>query len=532
MLTEGAGMATTKRVILALAVLLALTAPVMAQQNGGMIAYGALITGQLDGTRPAVTYSFTGASGELALVTVIPASRELAPALILQDATTAQTIATSQGDQGVFNRYGASLAVRLPADGVYTLTVGSVSGAGAYVLRFDGLPAPDNLLPPGEPLLADITPEVPFQVFATAGGVLRLNATTADFGFVAEVFSRTGHMATLRGGPLQDAAVALPELANATYTVIVYATHPTAAGTVLFFVDDVGTEDVPVVSASGCSLIVSPESFGANVRLGPGLDFAIITTLPVRTEVPVTGRNDPWLTIQLADGREGWVFNEVGAAQGTCDQLPTVPAAPFPAQPLAGENPVVDVNLQTSTPFIPTDTPTPTPTNTPTFTPTLTATATFTPTATFTLTPTFTFTPTFTPTPTATLTPTLPATDTPAPAPTEAVAATPVTSVADVPFDVVIGAAPVTALSGQLTAEDTLDVVNWVVDTSAGDRVVQVVFTCVSGAATFAVSVGASPALTYNCDDGLTFTATAAANNSGAIRASGTAAAYVIRIEG
>lgn len=487
-------------------------------QDGGVIAYGSLITGQLDDTQPTQTYTFQGTEGDYVLFTALPASQALFPVLTLET-ISGDVIATSGTQQGIYNRGGITLATTLPFSGDYVLTVGRVQGTGVYILRADGLPAQQNQIQPGDPVLIELSPNVPFQTFQFNGGTLRLNATTSDFGFVAEVYSRNGQVTTFYGGQLEDAALTLPPLDNDAYTVVLYSTQPTAAGTVLFFLEDTAATDLPVLSPTGCTLIVLQQSFGANVRRGPGTDYDIITTLSVHEEVAVIGQFEAWLQVQLLDGQTGWVFNELGAAQGTCDTLPVIPELPEQPVPLVGENPLTLAQLITSTPFIPTATATNTPTSTPTTTPTNTPTVTFTPTPTFTATPTHT--PTFTPTPTntatATPTPTVTAT------PTQAVFGTPVTSSDAAPFALTVGAGENPSLTGTLSAADPTDVIAWQVDTAAGERRVTIQLACDSTAAgnvMFEITIQEAPLLRYNCGDQFTFTATPTASNNGRIRIS------------
>ncbi len=171
---------------------------------------------------------------------------------------------------------------------------------------------------------------------------------------------------------------------------------------------------------------------GARVRVGPGLNFDVLTSLPAGLTVPARAftrmQGDIWFLIDLPDQRQGWISELVLdfdfamlAALPTAATLPPTPTPTETPTPTATPTPTL---TQTATPTptasatstqTPTATPTPLPTAAPTFTPAPSATPTLTPTSTSTptLTPTPTPTPTPTSTPTATPTPT--ATDTPAP---------------------------------------------------------------------------------------------------------------------
>lgn len=479
-------------------------------QNGGIVDYGAVVTGELTDAIALQTYTFAGEADDFVMFTVFPADRTLYPLLTLANAA-GDPIATSGGDQGLFNRDAIMMAVRLPRTDVYTLDVGRVQGQGLYVLRVDGLPTADNVIPPGDPVLVEISPDAPFQTLQFVGGLLRLNATTPDFGFIAEVFSREGHIATLRGGTVQDVALSLPVLSNDVYNVVIYATNPTSSGQMLFFLEDVLAGDLPVVSASGCTVVI--QGLGANVRTAPGIENDVITTLSARDEVPVLGRNEAWLKVQLDDGRVGWMFIEGGAGRGTCDALPILPLEPITPAPLDPQGGLLTmVDLPTSTPFIPTNTPTPPPTNTPTPPPS--------PTPTDTPPPTATFTPTLTSTPT--LTPTVGATATPLATATAVLGGADATTVID-SMTALLDAQGGEVFAGTVTTDEPSDEIQWEIAVADAEIPVQMAFTCAGDniqAVTFNVSIGTTPPLTYRCGEQISFVVTPDANNTGVVRVS------------
>ncbi|MEM6528042.1 MAG: hypothetical protein AAF653_07085 [Chloroflexota bacterium] len=196
-----------KQTLMILAGLLCLLAvPMTHAQDGGLVAYGALVNGELTDELSLVEYTFAGSAGDMVLFTAMPTTRDLFPLLTLQNAA-GDVIATSNLEQGLYNRNGATLALRLAAGGTYTLTVGRLQGTGPYTLRVDGLATAENVLPVGEPLLVNLSPENPFQTFQYGGGLLRMNAIDAESGYIAEVFSREGQVGRLYGSIAQDVSI-------------------------------------------------------------------------------------------------------------------------------------------------------------------------------------------------------------------------------------------------------------------------------------------------------------------------------------
>lgn len=46
---------------------------------------------------------------------------------------------------------------------------------------------------------------------------------------------------------------------------------------------------------------------GANVRVGPGTDFAIVTSIVAGNTVTILGQNSGWYQVQTPDGSKGWM---------------------------------------------------------------------------------------------------------------------------------------------------------------------------------------------------------------------------------
>ncbi len=53
--------------------------------------------------------------------------------------------------------------------------------------------------------------------------------------------------------------------------------------------------------------LIGRVSVDANLRSGPGTSFAVITVVPVDTEVVLEGQRANWYVVRLPDGRTGWM---------------------------------------------------------------------------------------------------------------------------------------------------------------------------------------------------------------------------------
>ena len=125
-------------------------------------------------------------------------------------------------------------------------------------------------------------------------------------------------------------------------------------------------EDGFLPTALPCSLEVTIRSLasGINVRGGPGLEYNIVGSLLLQEVRPLIGRapRAPWWQIELADGTEGWVADNLVDVSGYTGNVPVV-------EPPALEN---GATVTPGTPWSPTPRPecTPPPTATTTSTPT------------------------------------------------------------------------------------------------------------------------------------------------------------------
>jgi hypothetical protein len=64
---------------------------------------------------------------------------------------------------------------------------------------------------------------------------------------------------------------------------------------------------------------------GANVRAGPSLDFAIITSLVAGSDIVLQGQANGWYQVSMPDGTEGWMSEQViEIAPETATAVPTI----------------------------------------------------------------------------------------------------------------------------------------------------------------------------------------------------------------
>jgi len=207
------------------------------------------------------------------------------------------------------------------------------------------------------------------------------------------------------------------------------------------------TPDVPVVSARR----------DIDIRLGPGANFEVVSTLAADDALEVIGRTEDnrWIQVLRLDGTEGWILRSAALTSifGDIESLkvaegPTLTPSHTPTDtPTATRTPTATATDTATATYTATDTPTDTPTKTDT--PEDTATPTDTATATATETATYTPTDTATPTKTATSTPT----DTPSDTPTATRTPTATATASHTPTDT---ATPTKTATATATLEATL----------------------------------------------------------------------------
>ncbi|RIK38772.1 MAG: hypothetical protein DCC55_20120 [Chloroflexi bacterium] len=93
------------------------------------------------------------------------------------------------------------------------------------------------------------------------------------------------------------------------------------------------TPTEPMTGVGGLALGTVVDATILNVRTGPGLNFGLLTTLPLGSTAVLEGRNadGSWLQIRLADGRLGWVSSAFMTANLEIANLPVVETEAAPA---------------------------------------------------------------------------------------------------------------------------------------------------------------------------------------------------------
>lgn len=59
--------------------------------------------------------------------------------------------------------------------------------------------------------------------------------------------------------------------------------------------------------------VMSGNGMYVNVRVGPGLGYGVMRSVPPRTQVQIVRRSvdEDWIRITLEDGNEGWIFGDL-----------------------------------------------------------------------------------------------------------------------------------------------------------------------------------------------------------------------------
>jgi hypothetical protein len=204
---------------------------VFAQGDATQLNYGDVVTGEITNQAFEILYAFTGAAGDMVLIEMRPDDTSVfyTPSLILMDASM-NPVASVEGYDV------ATLAVQLPADGVYnimaTRTDGrSGDGQGAYTLSL--------LLPPtltaGEVVsgsltnaetnyyILDLTSPVTLEYERTGGEfypAVTVNEMVNTYDYYVELFEA----ALVEGKLVTHASVGLamdPDATSALYVVTV-----------------------------------------------------------------------------------------------------------------------------------------------------------------------------------------------------------------------------------------------------------------------------------------------------------------------
>ncbi|MFZ5911570.1 MAG: CARDB domain-containing protein [Chloroflexota bacterium] len=105
------------------------------------------------------------------------------------------------------------------------------------------------------------------------------------------------------------------------------------------------TEAPPAAEATAQPTACSPTvtaTTNANVRSGPGTDYAVVGSLPLGGTAAVAGRNDAntWWYIDFPGGAGGhaWIAGSVTTASCLPDVVAVIAAPPLPAAPTASED--------------------------------------------------------------------------------------------------------------------------------------------------------------------------------------------------
>jgi serine/threonine protein kinase/uncharacterized protein YraI len=229
--------------------------------------------------------------------------------------------------------------------------------------------APPKVTTPGPPPLAAAPPQ---QVAAVSTGKRRgfpaWLAILAGVGFIGLILAliaigfvvkKYWPLATLT--PTSGiVAVVIPTTSVPTATATATATQtPRPTGTLTSTTLPSATSTATPQPTVIFKAIVAVEA--ANVRSGPGTAFAIVESLPLGTELTVTGRSQDgsWLIVLLDDGQEGWISLSVVAVDFDVESLAEIESPPTPRVPVASPTSTPKNKPPTSKP--PTKNPTATP---------------------------------------------------------------------------------------------------------------------------------------------------------------------------
>lgn len=173
-----------KRGLLAIGLLLALSAPAQAQEaSGNGVAYGGRVTGTLNNATPRTVYTFEGLRGEVVAINLRATSGDLDPVLALLDAG-GRTLLSQDDSAG--SRDVVIDALRLPQSGQYYLVVGRFgyglgSTAGAYELNIERIgvsSASGSALRYGDSVINAIThmqPQLFYSFRARRGDIVNIH---------------------------------------------------------------------------------------------------------------------------------------------------------------------------------------------------------------------------------------------------------------------------------------------------------------------------------------------------------------------
>jgi hypothetical protein len=299
-------------------------------QVGGQLSYGTSAFGAISASAPSVTYSFTGAAGDLVQVDVKGLAGGLDPSVDLIGPDQ-QVLASSQRNRLAIKSQDAYIAAFLPQAGVYNLLVSGIGGtAGDFALRLHGRgPVASTPLIYGEAVEVTIPQNAPSQYFTFTAEDCPTTLTVTNlsdgepltFPFVVKVRNEQGReIALLKGGDAQEDRVTVAPLSG-QYEIEVLADDPLLTGLVSLLVTC--AENAPGCQGgdetAGPACLPCPDCAtvaGGPGETGPACPEMNFTTVPAEPGITFTwsavpGADFYWLHIYGLHG-DGEVY--LGAA--------------------------------------------------------------------------------------------------------------------------------------------------------------------------------------------------------------------------
>jgi hypothetical protein len=71
------------------------------------------------------------------------------------------------------------------------------------------------------------------------------------------------------------------------------------------------TTSTPVTPSMGAEKIVTVTWTFANIRLGAGNEYPVVTTVKQGDKLTVIGESGEWFNVQVEGGQQGWISNRV-----------------------------------------------------------------------------------------------------------------------------------------------------------------------------------------------------------------------------
>ncbi|RMF80383.1 MAG: hypothetical protein D6737_08165 [Chloroflexi bacterium] len=364
-----------RTIIIMIVALLLMMAVGSAGAQGTVIAYGSPVFGTLSAEAPLGFFNFNGTAGDLITVRVIGTGGGLDPNVGLLSPTQV-SLASNDNDLFSPGSSDASVSLRLPETGVYSLLVGGSNGTtGDFLLRVDAAaPSVSTALSPDTPTVVNIPLGAPSQSFsfnANPGGSTTLNLSTDSpgFGFTAVVRNGAGQIVAILGGDTLQSASLTIGAGSGVYEVAVSSSSPDTQGAVNISLGagaaastgqtssappppaatqeavapppaQTGADPLAGIGAND-ACTVTPAGGNVNLRAGAGTNFPVQGQLFAGQTANPDGQtfgNDNFIWFRLPS--TAWVRSDVVRQAGNCIGLPTVaspaaPAAPPPPPPPA-----------------------------------------------------------------------------------------------------------------------------------------------------------------------------------------------------